>query len=90
MEWGEAIRLTRVLLGDTSAHITAAINGWRMPVSAEYLALKVLVDNDVTSKTEKRGRLAKLLDPFAPPPKRFGRASMSIAEWEALRALNTD
>lgn len=90
MSWGEAIRQTRTLCGDPSAHITAAVNGWQMAVSREYLALKVLVDNDVVSKTEKRGKLARLVDPFAPPPKRLGGARLTIAEWEALKALNTD
>ena len=84
MSWGEAIRLAKLLGEDPSSHLAASVNGWVSPISLEYLALKTLIDNYVISKTDKRGKLAKLRDPFAPPPKRFGSARLTIPQLRAL------
>lgn len=37
MTWGEAVRLTRVLLQDPASHVHAALAGWAFPVSREWL-----------------------------------------------------
>lgn len=86
MDYPEALRLSRVLASDMTSQVAAALNGWQEPVSPIYLAIKTLVDNDVASKTEKRAKLTRLRDPFAPPPKRLGNASLSIPELRALLA----
>ena len=84
MTWGEAIRLARLIAGDMTTQLAAALNGWPRPVSPEYMALYTLIGNDVLSKTERRARVTMLADPFAPPPKRYGTASLSIPQLRAL------
>ena len=44
MSWGEAYRLTTVLLSDPSSHVAAAVAGWDHPVSREWLVLADVYD----------------------------------------------
>lgn len=44
MSWGEAYRLTEVLLADPSSPVAAAVYEWKMPVSPEWLVLADIWD----------------------------------------------
>ena len=44
MEWGEAIRLLRILRDDPSSRILAAVEGWSYPLSHEGWMLADLID----------------------------------------------
>ena len=83
MTFGEAWLLTLELVRDPSSHVAAAVGGLTFPVSQEWLAIKVLVDNYVASKTQKRAKLQTLHDPTAAPPRRWG----SPMSKDALRAV---
>jgi hypothetical protein len=85
MSWGEALNLTRVLAGDPSSQVGAAVAGWQFAVSREWLALKAMADNYVSVKTSKRGaRLVGLVDPAEKPTRRVGTASMSPVELQSV------
>lgn len=54
MTYGEAIRLTRVLLVDPGTAVSASMAGWTYPLSREALALLDLFDLQHTSKSKRR------------------------------------
>lgn len=54
MTWGEALRLTRVLLTDPAAQLFAAVQGWKFAISREALALLDLYDLTHRANSEKR------------------------------------
>lgn len=44
MSWGEALRLTKILLSDPSSLVTAHAAGWEHPVTREDMVLRDLFD----------------------------------------------
>lgn len=54
MDWGEAIRLTRILRADPSSMLAAAMEGWDHPISREALALMDLFDLDMAVNSGKK------------------------------------
>lgn len=54
MSWGEAWRLTSILLGDTSSQIAAALAGWQHPIDRTGLILMDLYDLQHMSKSSKK------------------------------------
>lgn len=85
MSWGEAWRVTHVLLGDPSSHAAAAVAGWEFPVTREWLVLADVVDVLLASNARK-GRKPK---PY-PRPKPNGRKSRprpTVAPEVAIAAL---
>ena len=64
MSWGEAFRLALILIADPSSQVGAATGGLAQPVSREYMALQILVDNAVQQAAKKRAQLRTLPDPF--------------------------
>lgn len=54
MEWGEAIRLLRVLRADPSSMLAAAIEGWDYPLDRAGWMLADLIDVQGSSKAGKK------------------------------------
>lgn len=54
MSWGEAWRLTLLLLNDPSSQVCAASVGWSHPISREDVTLRDLFDLEHQSKVEKK------------------------------------
>lgn len=64
MSWDEAVMLTRELLKDPSSHVTAAVNGWSYPWSAETFILADLFDAYVMVHTDRKHRGSPRARPF--------------------------
>jgi hypothetical protein len=88
MSFGEAWRLTGVLLADPSSHVAAAVAGWPHPVSREWMLSAHLYDAFVASKVDpKKHKAQPYPRPWDVKPKALGAGtSMSVAEYRALRA----
>lgn len=54
MSWGEAHRLTRILAGDPSSQVCAALSGMDYPVGREAIVLMDLYDLQHTSKSKRK------------------------------------
>lgn len=86
MRWGEAVRLTKILTGDPSSQVAAAIVGWEYPFSWEAVLLADLVDVQVASKSKKKQK------PWPRPWKKSDKSKraigtpVTIAEFEKMRA----
>lgn len=77
MSWGEAWRLTQVLIRDTSSHVCAAVQGWDGPRSREWLLIADLFD--LTHAVNSR----RTPTPYPRPgdaPKRFGHTNLRNSE----------
>ena len=72
MSWGEAYRLTTVLLSDPSSHVAAAVAGWDHPVSREWLVLADVYDLTARVAAGKKWK-AKDAYPRPVPKRRFGK-----------------
>ena len=54
VEWGEAIRLVRILRGDPSSQFAAAVEGWDYPLDRNGWMLADLIDVQGQSKAGKK------------------------------------
>jgi hypothetical protein len=70
MTWGETWALTQVLLADPSSQVSAAVAGWRWPMSRESLALADLWD--LTFRMGKKAGSLAYPRPWAGPKTRIG------------------
>lgn len=82
MRWGECYRLTRVLAGDPSSQVAAALSKWDYPFSRGEQVLADLFDLQHQSKASRRP------SPYPRPwgnrrVKHLGRAHMSPDEARA-------
>lgn len=90
MTYGEAIRLTRVLLVDPSTAVSASMAGWTYPLSREALALLDLFDLQHASKSKRRPK------PYPRPwaeknrTQRRGTARLTSAELRDVLDRNRD
>lgn len=82
MAWGEAWRLTRLLLTDPSSHVAASVAGWAHPWSREAFVLADLYDLTHQAHAQKR-KPRPYRRPSDSSSKRFGRATRSQAEIRA-------
>lgn len=87
MDWGEAWRLTRVLMTDPSSRVMVALAGWDFPLSREGAVLADLYDLTLRVNSKK--------PPFPYPRPwgnaRFGRTQQSQETVRAnLRAIGHD
>lgn len=85
MAWGEAWRLTHVLLSDPSSHAAAAVSGWDFPVSREWLVQADVVDVLVAANSAK-GRKPKPY-PRPKPDRRKSRPRPTVTPEVAIAAL---
>jgi hypothetical protein len=77
MTWGEAWRLTQILVRDPLSNVFAAIRGWDSPRSREWLLIADLFDLTHAVNSKKR--------PGAYPrpgdiPKHFGKTDLTNEE----------
>lgn len=83
MTFGEAIRLTRILLNDPSSHVCSSVERWSHALPWEAIILSDLVDIQVAKASKRKPK------PYPRPwnvrAKTMGTA-MSIAELEATIA----
>jgi hypothetical protein len=57
MEWGEAVRLLRILRSDPSSMTAAAMEGWDYPISQETIVLADIFDLEhYINADPKKGR----------------------------------
>lgn len=85
MSWGEASRLTTILIGDPSSRLGATLAGWQYPTTREDLTLRSLFDLQGRSKYGRKH--ATHPRPWDPQSKRFGAgASVSVSEFQSLKA----
>jgi len=82
MSWGEAYRLSLVLIEDPSSRVGAAVADLRGPVSPESLALYGIARNYVAVNTETKPKLFAPDDPLAKRPR--PRAQLSVTEVDAI------
>lgn len=82
MGWGEAWRLTQLLLRDPSSQLAAALAGWQFPASREYLTLMDTFDLHHMLNAKKMPEAMRR--PWDVPPRRLGSAAMSP---ESMRVL---
>ena len=91
MSWGEAFRLALILIADPSSQVGAATGGLAQPVSREYVALQILVDNAVQQAAKRRAQLRTLPDPFKRTKHIGGRhAGVSAVDFEKVLAAHRD
>jgi hypothetical protein len=89
MSWGEAFRLALILIADPSSQVGAATGGLAQPVSREYVALQILVDNAVQQAAKKRAQLRTLPDPFKRTKRIGGRhVGVSAVDFEKVLAAH--
>ena len=89
MSWGEAYRLALILIADPSSQVGAATAGLAQPVSREYVALQILVDNAVQQAAKKRAQLRTLPDPFKRTKRIGGRhVGVSAVDFEKVLAAH--
>lgn len=89
MSWGEAFRLALILIADPSSQVGAATGGLAQPVSREYVALQILVDNAVQQAAKKRAQLRTLPDPFKRTKRIGGRhVGVSAVDFETVLAAH--
>lgn len=83
--WGEAFRLTGLLLGDTSSHVGATVAGWERPATREELALMELWDLQyLKTGAKKRIRYPR---PWPSKTKRTAKPDVSLTQDEIIAAL---
>lgn len=87
MTYGEAWRLTQVLLGDPSSHVAAAVAGWDHPWSWEALALADLYDAFVAVNTPKKKQSAIKKYPRPWPDRSKSRPRPTVTPEVAIAAL---
>jgi hypothetical protein len=54
MTWGEAVRLTKLLLRDSSSQIAASAEGWKFPIDRATLATLDLFDLTVRANSDPK------------------------------------
>lgn len=77
MSWGEAHRLTLILLKDPSSQLGATVRGWQHPITRADAAFRDWVDMNTSKKSPLYPR------PWHAEPKKIGGRGMSV---EAFRA----
>lgn len=82
MAWGEALRLTEVLLQDPSSWLASSMAGWQYPVARTDLVLMDLYDLQHTSKSKRKPKAYPR--PWLVTNRTFGRTSLTP---EQLRAI---
>ena len=83
MTFGEAWRLTQVLLTDPGSQVAAAVAGWENAASRESLALYDLYDLQHQSKAKRKPQ--PYPRPWVKKPRHIGGASMSADEFRAIK-----
>lgn len=83
MDWGEAWRITQLLVRDPSSWVFTAIAGWQYPLTREGLNALDLYDLQHRSKAKRKPKPHPR--PWDKPTKQFGTA-MSIENFKRLRA----
>lgn len=84
MGYGEAFRLTVLLVRDPSSHVAAAVSGWEYPMSREALVLADMYDAYATATYKKPKRYPR---PWKDADKtRLGKTNRPPAEVRALLA----
>lgn len=88
MPWGEAWRLTGVLLADPSSHIAASVAKWAHPVTREWMVTASLYDTFVAVNADpKKHKPTPHPRPWDKKPRALGQGtSMSVQEYRDLRA----
>lgn len=85
MGWGEALRMTRILVGDPTSQVAAAVGEWSHPWSHESMVLANLYD--LEHKVNAGKKTPKPYPrPWDPQPKRYGAGGMSKAQLRHLLA----
>jgi hypothetical protein len=84
MEWGEAIRLTRVLAADPGSQVFAALAEWTYPASREWIVTANLLDSSEYGRLGRRARPHPR--PWTDRPKHIGTGSYTTAELRVLLA----
>lgn len=84
MSWGEASRLTEILMRDPSSWVAAELAGWQYPATRDGLTLRDLYDLQHQSKSKRKPKAYPR--PWDKAPKKIGSSSgVSIAEFERIK-----
>ena len=85
VSWLEALHLTNMLMRDPASWVQASKNGWKYPVSQEWMLLAELFD--LTHQINSKNKVKPLARPWPDPnSKRVGKAQHSRAD--VLRNLD--
>lgn len=85
MDWGEALRLVKILGADPSSQIGAAVSGWEFAATWEYLAIADLIDLQRV-RTKWRKKPGPYRRPWDKKPTVHGRHSaVSVEQWKAMK-----
>lgn len=82
MGWGEAFRLTQVLIADTSSQVGAAVRGWQYPMERSDVVLRDLFDKYTQSHFKRPPAYPR---PWDPQPKKMGDARLTPGQFRAIR-----
>lgn len=79
VSWLEALHLVNMLIRDPSSWVQASKNGWKYPVSNEWMLLAELFD--LTHQVNSKNKVKPLVRPWPDPnSKRVGNAKHSRAD----------
>jgi hypothetical protein len=86
MDWGEAWRLTLVLVADPTSQVCAAVSRWQHPLSWEGIALRDLYDLQHSSKAKRKPK--PYPRPWDKPSKTYGGGVNAVPSdvYRAIRA----
>lgn len=85
MPWGEAYRLTALLLTDPSSQVCAAVRNWTSPASREDMVLRDIYDLQHRSKAKRTPDAYPR--PWHVKPKSYGAGiSLTASEFAAMKA----
>lgn len=89
MGWDEVQRLAVVLATDPTSCVSAALSGWRHPMSWESVTLRDLYDLQHASKSKRKPK--PYPRPWDRPARTHGQGThLTPAEFQALRARHQD
>lgn len=88
MSWGEAWRLTQILVRDPASQVCAAVQGWDSPRSREWFLIADLFD--LTHSVNSKRRPERYPRP-GDVPKHFGKTNLSNEQvFAVLRTYGHD
>lgn len=79
MSWGEAQRLSLILLTDPSSRVGASVRDWSHPITQADMTLRDWIDMNTSKKSPPYPR------PWHPKPKHIGGIGVSVDEFEAMK-----
>lgn len=87
MGWGEAYRITALLIKDPASQLSTEVRGWTHPIERSDQVLRDLFDAFAQVNFKRPDPYAR---PWHPQPKKIGTASVTAEEFQALKRALAD